>query len=263
MSMSPLSLGIGAVLALGGAYLAFIQKKKSEGVVTELKFLKATPLAELHAAWKAITEQGFSGNYREFVETNGKAATEGELRSPHGNIPCAYFVATVERQFEREETTRDEKGNVQRRRMRSSENVSSQKSASPLYLESAGIRIPLDLDGASLDLKDGSDRFEPYESNRTYSFFNAASIQTGTKTLGFRYSEKIIPLGHPLYVVGEAKDSSGELRIGSPSEKGKPFIVSVKSEDEVIKSRESGARTQFYLGIALIVAGIAVALLVK
>ena len=36
--MSALSMGIGAAIALGGAYLAFVQKKKSEGQITELKF---------------------------------------------------------------------------------------------------------------------------------------------------------------------------------------------------------------------------------
>ena len=128
----------------------------------------------------------------------------------------------------------------------------------------SGVRLPADLDGASIDLKDGANRFEPYESNRTYSFWGVSfTVPQGTRTLGFRYAEKIIPLGHPLYIAGEVRESAGNLHIGKPSEKSKPFIVSVKSEEEVVKSREAGAKAQLWFGIALIVVGVAVAIFVK
>ncbi len=260
--MSALSMGIGAAIALGGAYLAFVQKKKSEGEITELKFSKNTPLADIHSVWKSVADQGLG--YRDFVETGGKAVTDGELLSPHGKIPCAYFTATVVREFEKDEMVKDDKGVMQRKTTRGSETVSSQTSPTPLYVEDGDVRIPIDIDGASVDFRDGANRFEPFESNRAYSFRGVSfTVPQGTRTLGFRYAEKIIPLGHPLYVAGEARESAGALRIGRPSEKGKPFIVSVKSEEEVVKSRESGAKAQFWFGIALIVVGIAVAIFVK
>ncbi len=64
-------------------------------------------------------------------------------------------------------------------------------------------------------------------------------------------------------MAGEARQSAGNLRIGRPSEKGKPFIVSVKSEEEVTAGVEGKAKTQFYIGIALVVIGLAIALFVK
>lgn len=260
--MSALTMGLGAALALGGAYLAFVQRKKAEGEIAELKFAQHTSLEEVQRAWKSVADQGTG--YRDFVETGGKAVTDGDVLSPHGKIPSAYFTATVEREFEKDEMEKDDQGTLRRKTTRGSETVSSQKSAAPLYIEDGGVRLPIDLDGASLDLKDGGDHFEPYEAQRTYSFWGVSfAIPQGTRTLGFRYKEKIIPRGHPLYVAGEVRESSGALRLGKPSEKGKPFIVSVKSEEEILRGRESGARVQFWIGVALIAAGIAVAVFLK
>jgi len=135
----------------------------------------------------------------------------------------AYFEATVLREYEKEETSTDKDGKIQRKTTRGSETVSSQKSPSPLYVSEGDVRIGLDLDGVSLHLKDGPEKFEPYESTKTYTFFGVRfSAPSGVRTLGFKYREKIIPLGHPLYVTGEVRHSGGALRIGKPGEKGRP-----------------------------------------
>ena len=262
--MNMFALAAGGLLAAGGAYLAFVQKKKTEGMLTELKFMKATPLQELHGTWKSLCDEGMGDGFRDFIETNGAAATDGELVAPYSGMPCAYYEATVLREYEKQETSTDKDGKVTTNRTRGSETVSSQKSSSPLYVSDGDVRVGIDLDGAALHLKDGADRFEPFESGKTYSFFGVQfSAPSGIRTLGFKYREKLIPLGHPLYVAGEARQSAGSLRIGRPSEKGKPFIVSVKSEEEVTAGVESKAKTQFYIGIALVVIGLAVALFVK
>lgn len=258
--MNFLTLGVGGLMIAGGAYLSFVQKKKKEGLVTELKFMKAISLSELKESWKSLAGEEMAEGFRDLVETNGKAETDGEVYAPYSNTPCTYFEATVTREFEEEEHSTDEDGNVEITRTRSSEVVSSRKSPSPLYVADGDIRVGIDMDGATLYLKDGEDRFEPYKSSKAYTFFGVQfSVPSGDNTLGFRYKEKLIPLGHPLYVVGEARYSAGALRIGKPSEKGKPFIVSVKSEDEVIADMKGSAKMAFYLGIALMIGGAAVA----
>lgn len=262
--MNMVAIGIGGLLVVGGAYLSFVQKKRTEGKVTELRFMKAVSLAELDETWKSLANEGLVDGYRDIVETNGKAETDGELKAPYSNAPCAYFEATVTREFEKEERVKDKDGNMQTKRTRSSETVSSRKSPSPLYIADGGVRVGVDLDGASLYLKDGEDRFEPYDSNKTYSFFGVQfTAPAGGGTLGFRYKERIIPLGHPLYVVGEARQSGGGLRIGRPSEAGKPFIVSTKSEEEVVNDLKGSAKGSFYLGIALMAIGAAVAVFLR
>lgn len=260
--MNSVPLVIGGLMAAGGAYLSLVWRKKTEGILTELKFLRTTPLSEIAETWKSLAAEGLNENFREVVKTSGKAETDGELKAPYSETPCAYFEATVTREYETEEISTDKDGKPQRRRTRGSETVSSRKSSSPLYVADENMRVGLDMDGATIHLKDGADRFDPYESNRNYSFFGVQfSAPSGSRTLGFRYKERLIPSGSPLFVVGEIRQSAGAPRIGRPSESGKPFIVSVKSEDEVASSVAGKAKMQLYLGIALMVGGAAVALL--
>ncbi|MEA4880761.1 MAG: E3 ubiquitin ligase family protein [Synergistaceae bacterium] len=262
--MNLTGLLVGALIAALGAYLAIVQKKKTEGTVLELKFMKAVSLPELEANLEDLRKEGLGEGYRDMVETNGKADTDGEVRTPYSNQICAYYEASVTREYEHKEVIRDKDGNTETRRVRASEQVSSQQSPSPLYLKDGDIRIALHLDGAELHLKDGTDRFEPYDNNKTYSFFGVRfSAPSEARTLGFRYKERIIPLGHPLYVVGELRSSAGELHIGRPSEKGKPFIISVKSEEEVTAGEQGKVKMFLYLGIGLIIVGIAVAIFWK
>lgn len=262
--MNMTALLVGALLAALGAYLAIVQKKKTEGTVTELKFMKAVSLPELAANLENLRSEGLAEGYRDIVETNGKADADGEVRAPYSNQVCAYYEASVTREYEKEEVFTDKDGKTQRRRTRASEEVSAQKSSAPLYVKDGEVRIALDLSGAALQLKDGTDRFEPYDDSKTYSFFGVRfSAPTGVRTLGFRYRERIIPPGHPLYVVGELRSSAGELHIGRPSEKGKPFIISVKSEEEVTAGEQGKVKMFLYLGIGLIIVGIAVAIFWK
>ncbi len=258
--MSMLGLGVGGLVAAGGAYLAFVQSKKSEGLARELQFMKATSLSEIEESMKALEAEGLGDSFRDVVETNGSAETDGELKSPHSETPCAYFQASVTREYEKMETYTDKDGKVRTRRTKLYEPVSNEKSHSPLYIADRGTRVRIDLQGADLDLKSGEERYEPFKEDRGYSFFGVNfTVPSGTRTLGFKYSEKLIPLGQSLYVVGEVRKSGGELSIGKPSEKGKPFIVSVKSEEEVIAGMKGSAKTTQYFGYALLVIGAALA----
>ena len=258
--MTAVGLGVGGLLAAGGAYLAFVQSKKKAGFATELKFLKATSLAEISESFRAMDAEGLGDSYKDFVEVNGTAETDGDLKSPHNETPCAYYEASVMREYEQMETYTDKDGKVKTRRNKLYENVSRDKSSSPLYIADGDTKVRIDLQGADLQLKSAATRYEPFKEERGYSFFGINfSVPTGTRTLGFRYEERIIPAGHPLYVVGEVRKSGGELSIGRPSEKGKPFIVSVKSEEEVIGSMEGSAKTTMYFGYVLIAIGIAAA----
>ena len=59
--------------------------------------------------------------------------------------PCAYYEATVLREYEKQETTTDKDGKVRTNRTRGSETVSSQKSPSPLYVADGDVKVGIDL----------------------------------------------------------------------------------------------------------------------
>jgi hypothetical protein len=83
------------------------------------------------------------------------------------------------------------------------------------------------------------------------------------RTTGHRIQESILAPDSRVYVLGEAADSGGKLEIQKPRENGRKFIISVKSEAELIQSTGSAARWLLdgatgsgVLGVVLLVAGL-------
>ena len=87
-----------------------------------------------------------------------------------------------------------------------------------------------------------------------------AALAGGRRTIGYRLEESAVPVGRPIFVLGEAVDSGGRLRIGKPAKKGASFIVSLKSEEQL----ESGAKalTSGLLIAAIVSAALGVAALI-
>ena len=86
--------------------------------------------------------------------------------------------------------------------------------------------------------------------------FDLGSIARGggRRTIGYKYEETIVPLGAPIYVLGEASDAGGRLAMRKPAAKGGSFIVSVRSEEDLSRS---AARAGKGLSIAAAVTGAA------
>ena len=109
--------------------------------------------------------------------------------------------------------------------------------------------------GAAIDSIKSVDKFEPagLDLNAiSFGRFNVSLplLASGRRTLGYRYQEQIIPLNRKIYVLGEASDSSGELMIQKPKDKKESFIVSLKSEEELVGSVESVIKWTLICGIA-------------
>jgi E3 Ubiquitin ligase len=86
----------------------------------------------------------------------------------------------------------------------------------------------------------------------------AYSIVTGagSRTLGYQYEEWAIPVEHRLYVLGEATDASGELRMQRPADKGQHFIVSTKSEEALTSRAATIIRVLQVCAVVALLAGL-------
>ena len=58
-------------------------------------------------------------------------------------------------------------------------------------------------------------------------------------------------------MLGEVADTADGLVLRKPEERGKPFLLSLKSEDEVVRSTESSAKWMMIGGAVLGAGGIA------
>lgn len=82
------------------------------------------------------------------------------------------------------------------------------------------------------------------------------------RSIGYEYLEEGIKMGADLYVLGDANDRDGALKVSKPKDSKQPFIVSTKSEDELtaglgsaIKGLKIGAFVCFGLGAVIIIVG--------
>ena len=246
-----------AFLALG-LFLLLSVRKKINSATLEIKASRTSTIAELEDMFLSMAESGFEGNYRQFVELTGTAVADPPVSAPYSGQPTAYYTAEVKQVYQERVVSTDKDGTKHERLVRKESSISKEKSGSVLTLrDSDGKTIALETEasGLSMDLSSTYDQFEAREAaqNRRYGFLS--SFTPRSDTLGYRMLEKTIPLHQPLYIIGEAYKRGDALYIGAPADKQKPFIISSKSEAEVLKSKKAQSVAALVFGfIFLIVA---------
>lgn len=247
-------LVIAGIILLGvGAYLLY-SRKQSLNTVMDVKYHETSKVSEVLDTYQHIKAELGEGNYSgNMVELIGIGKAKEPLSAEHSQRAAIYYEAQVVREYEVTVERRDEDGNLTRNVERRSETVSNNSQYVPFYLDDgSGGQVLVDLEKAKLDTIESYDKFE----QNAPSGFNI-SFGSESRTLGYRYKERMIPDGAKLYILGEISDRRGELAIIKPEEKDKPFIVSTKSQEEIIKSGESSAKWSLVGAIALAIIGVA------
>ncbi|HAN46945.1 MAG TPA: hypothetical protein DCQ32_10425, partial [Cyanobacteria bacterium UBA8156] len=72
----------------------------------------------------------------------------------------------------------------------------------------------------------------------------------------YTYQETAIVVGSRLYVLGEARIVDSQLAIAKPSDPNDPFLISVKSEEEMVSQRQQNTTTALVGAIAGSVLGL-------
>jgi hypothetical protein len=253
---------IGIALIVIGGILIFVrastQKKLFEIKSTET--FKAKDLVDLYESVKSDVGMG---GFSKIIEVKGMSKADNPLTSEIAKQPCVYYSMTVTREYEETYQEKDANGNYVTKTRRAEDTISSNTQRIPFYVEDETGKVLVNPNGASIDAQQVVDKFEPGERQAgSMLSFGAFSINISTpsvgrtRTLGYRFRESIIPLDRKLYVLGEATDTSGELAIQSPREKGKKFIVSMKSEEELVRGAESTIKWTLYAAIACDVIGL-------
>ena len=250
------------LLFIGGGLVAiFYLKPKVQNSVTEIKYMQTKTISELMDMFNQMDANGLGNEYREFVELKGTVVSDNLVDTPFSNRKVAYCESKLVQVTETREQYRDRNGNIQTRIRKNENTISNEKTSQEIYIKdnSSNEYVVLEINGTGcqLDIPKTFDRFEPKSNLGNYRYFNSFSWNRyGAETLGFKMIEETINENQNLYVIGEAFKVGNTLHIGKPQDNKKPFIITTKSEEDLVNSSNQKAMFTLIGGIIAIVIGI-------
>jgi hypothetical protein len=187
------------------------------------------------------------------VEVKGTLRCEEPLTSEMAGERCAYYSSKVVREYlERDYDDDDDVGSDRR-----SEVVAQNEQFAPFTVEDPTGSVSVNAEGAEVDARQVVDRFERNTGSEGPSItLGGATINLGggERTLGYRYTESILPVDAPVYVLGTVQEG-GVIEAPSGDE-GQRFVVSHRSEEALGQSLGKTALWLGVGGIAALVVGI-------
>lgn len=267
-------IGIGVLLLLvgGGALWYASSQRKKRGELAAAETFGCRDLASLHEATASETGPGQFAHVCEVVGAAQPANGEPD-KAPLSGQPAVWHRSKVTHKYWETRRERDPDGSGYRtRRVERSRVMSDEKSTQPFAIDDGTGRVLVDPNDAELDrVEQTVNQFEQDTSGQSGGSVSAfgftVQLGSGSGSLGFQREEWVIRPGARLYVLGEASDRSGQLRMGKPTGGGR-FLISTRSEEEIAAASEKGARigtivggVSLAVGAALVIAGLVVGLL--
>jgi hypothetical protein len=176
------------------------------------------------------------------VEVKGTLRCEAPLTSEMAGTSCAYYSSKVIREYMERDYDDDDGGSDRR-----SEVIAQNEQFAPFVVEDDSGTAAVNAEGAEVDAKQVVNRFERDTGNEGSFSLGGMTINLGggERTIGYRYTESILPIDASVYVLGTVQDGGG---IGAPSsgEEGHRFVVSHRSEEAL---GQSLGKTVLWLGV--------------
>jgi hypothetical protein len=259
-------LYIGIIL-LGVAGLLIYFRKRAEAQLLAIRFVKTSTVAEALDLQRSVAEEIGPGGFAQQMEFTGIARCDAPLTAELSQQPCVYYSMSVEERYEETYTERDAQGNTQTRTRTGSAVVASNTQHTCFSLDDGTGNILIDPEGANIDARKVVDRYEPYTGGGgvlragNFSFQLGGILGSPRRVLGYQYRESIIAPGQQLYTLGEVSDSSGEAVLRRQSDPKASFIISIKSEEELTRGKESTIKWLLYGAIACALAAVVMIML--
>lgn len=235
------ALGIPALIAAGSLFAAFTAWRHARAIAA------ATPVRA------AMASPGYH-----LVE--GRLDEKAAIRAPLTGRACAWWTLKVEESVRTVDTDRKAE--------RSWRLVREDTSRKPLILADGETRIGIDPEGARVHPSAWSEWYGPAAkpADRDPELHPGDTVPGGSGRFEsmadpqrrFRYQERYVFAGEPLFALGDVSSGPGGLSIGKPAGR-KPFILSVRSPSDI--AAENSLGVQGGLIVAVVFAGIALAVL--
>ncbi len=254
---------IAGIISLVVSFFCFKHRSYLKDSIFAVKSTSTSTIAELQKLQTDIArELEHSGSFREIVELKGVIRSNNPLTSDLSKRLCVYYQSIVKEKYEKTEYTTDSEGNRQRNTSQGTKVINNNQTQINFRLEDETGTIVINPKDAEMEAIQVVNRFEPVNSGKS-SFSIAGlnislsgSFSNDYRTLGYNYEEYVLPIDIPIYVLGELSDADNQLIVRKPFDPKKHFIISHKSEEELIRDHESNLKTTTFFAIFCLVGGI-------
>ncbi len=266
---------VGLVLVLIAALLFWLSRRSADKVL----YVKATETSTIGSIQKLVSEVaadmgGQATGYKDYVEVKGRVVCDSPHRGELSEQLGAIVEIDVIRVAERLEESRDAHGHIRSTWRKHEETLSSNRRESPFSIDDGSGRLNVK-SNRSIELVKSFEQFQP-EGGAGFgggqlslsmgrfqiSLGGGGWDPTSSRTLGYKYIERILPVGKPVYAIGEVavtEDDGLVLRAPTDEDKKKPFVLSPRTEEEIVKSAEKSAAVLKIIAAVLALGGLALA----
>ena len=239
MIFIPIGLAILAVLFL---FLGQRQSKKA----LDMQAMETSTSEDIQRLASDIATEIGPGSLNQQAEIKGMVECPSPLKAEMSGIDCVWYKSSLSREYEESYTEKDSSGNTRHATRRGSEVLSTNERRLPFLVRDSTGTTTVDPEGATMDGERVLSRFEQGEGGVSIGLgsfsVRIGPLGSGRRTIGYKLEEWAIPTGRNIYVLGEAKDDGGQLRIGKPGTKSARFLISLKSEEQLVKAAKTGSR---------------------
>ena len=228
---------------------------RQRGRLRKIQAIRSVTIEELHGLQQEVAKEIGAGAYGEAVKLQADLVCEQPLIAPFSGEGCIAYQNTIVEVFEELVTSTDSEGKTTRSWQKRERSISSEERRCEFSLQQGSRRVAVDPDGADIDLIEIINRMEPGQFSplgasagiegaagvalqlaSTLINSNAGRGQDQSfRLIGYRRQESIFPASGSVFVVAEASDSGGSLRLRQPLKSGL-FLIRNKGEEGMLKS---------------------------
>jgi len=241
------------IIALGLGFNAFHQRRKAAALSSVVR----RDIEFLQELASSMRETGFK-NYLSMVK--GKIRCDAPLHSELSKTPCVYYRMSVTRETRETYDSTDAQGKTETKTRTLREVVASNQRAVNFYLNDGTGEIRVEPNAAEFIGEQVLSRYEAAApsapvASLQWGDFQLSLPQTQNQVLGYALEETAIPLSSELYVIGSVSEQAGELYLSKGKEQ---FLISVKSDSELLQQRQNNAKWSLIIAVVLAVAAVLV-----
>lgn len=260
----------GLVLIAVGVVL-FVLRRRQAAKLEQVRATETSTCAQ--AAELCRSTEGHIGAERAgaAVELKGEIEPRQALEAEISGRECVAYMTRVERRWEEERWETDSEGRRRRRTRRGRDVVAEDERREPFFVRDQTGRVLVDPQDADIEYVETVDHFERGEPEGASLQIGGFRLDLGSirlgggrRTIGYEVHEWALPAGERVYVLGGARLAGEEPCIASPSDPSQRFLVSTKSEAEIVRGTRRavfwltvGAGVCWAAGLALVAAGLA------